>query len=202
MRMNRLKIKLADWRDRDGIQPLRRMLKRPVDGGLYELLNWPMYHAHIAVLDDTIIGFTAVALHLGGVADDVGTVVHPEYRRHGVASELRATQVRDLQLMGMSRLYVAAPMDSPEAIAWCVETIGRPLGTLESAYLTPHVYYGNILPEIERRLQNRDTRPPFPLSDVNQERLLNKFQKALRDTANLQALGDFNMRKALMREGD
>lgn len=200
--MSRLKIRLADWRDREVIQPLRRMLKRPVDGGLYELLNWPMYHAHVALIDGGTVGFSAVALHLGGVADDVGTVVHPDYRRQGIASELRWTQVRDLILMGFSTLYCAAPMDSPEAVKWCADTLERPLGTVESAYLTPHIYYGNTLTNIESNLQKMGVRSPFPLSDMNVERLLHKFQRALRDTAQLQALGDFNMRKARMREGD
>jgi len=198
--MSQVKVRLADWRDREVIQPLRRMLKRPVDGGLYELLNWPMYHAHVALVDGNTVGFSAVALHLGGVADDVGTVVHPDYRRKGVGSELRSTQVRDLILMGLSHLYCAAPMDSPEAIKWCTETIGNPLGTLDSAYLTPHMYYGNTLEAIESNLQRRHVRPPFPLSEVNVERLLHKFQRAIRETAQLQALGDFNMRKAHMRQ--
>lgn len=200
--MQRLKIRLADWRDREVIQPLRRMLKRPVDGGLYELLNWPMYHPHIAMLDGQAIGFTAVALHLGGVADDVGTVVHPDFRNQGVASELRATQIRDLNLMGLTHLYVAAPIDSPEAVKWCTSTIGRPIGQIESAYLSPHIYFGNTVPEIRSNLEQIGVRPPFPLSDMNIERLLHKFQRAVRDTAQIQALGDFNLRKALLREGE
>lgn len=200
--MQRLKIRLADWRDREVIQPLRRLLKRPVDGGLYELLNWPMYHAHVAMYDGQAVGFTAVTIHLGGIADDVGTVTHPDFRRKGVASELRATQVRDLALMGLTHLYCAAPIDSSDAIKWCTNTIGRPLGTVESAYMAPHVYFGNTLDSIHTNLQRMQVAAPFPLSEMNVERLLHKFERAVRDTAQLQALGDFNMRKALIRQGD
>lgn len=200
--MNRLKVRLADWRDRESIQPLRRLLKRPVDGGLYELLNWPMYHAHIAMLDGQAVGFTAVTLHAGGLADDVGTVVHPDYRKQGIGTELRATQVRDLKLMGMTHLYVAAPIDCEDAIKWCQSSIGRPLGAIDSAYLSPHVYFGNTLEAIQENLGKMPGRQPFPLSEVNVERLLHKFQRALKETAQIQALGDFNMRKALLREGD
>ena len=200
--MSHIKIRLADWRDREVIQPLRRMLKRPVDGGLYELLNWPMYHAHVALVDGNTVGFSAVALHLGGIADDVGTVVHPDFRKQGIASELRSTQVRDLDIMGFTHLYCAAPIQSSDAIEWCTHIIGRPIGTLESAYMEPHVYFGNSLESIQSNLRSKSVRDPYPLSDVNVERLLHKIQRALRDTAQLQALGDFNMRKALLREGD
>lgn len=198
--MTRLKIRLADWRDREVIQPLRRMLKRPVDGGLYELLNWPMYHAHVALVDGNTVGFTAVALHTDGVADDVGTVVAPEYRRQGIASELRFTQVRDLELMGFTTLYCAAPTFQVEAIEWCQNTFGSPISTINSAYLDPHLYFGNTLSNIRQLLERRMVRTPFPLSDMNVERLLHKFERAVRDAAQIQALGDFNMRKALIRQ--
>jgi GNAT superfamily N-acetyltransferase len=200
--MSQIKVRLADWRDREVIQPLRRLLKRPVDGGLYELLNWPMYHAHVALVDGNTVGFSAVALHLGGIADDVGTVVHPDYRRKGVASELRATQVRDLSIMGFGHLYCAAPMQTPEAVEWCTHTIGRPVGPIDSAYMEPHLYFGNSLDAIKDNLRQMSVREPYPLSEVNVERLLHKIQRAIRDTAQLQSLGDFNMRKALLREGD
>lgn len=200
--MNRLKIRLADWRDRESIQPLRRMLKRPVDGGLYELLNWPMYHAHIAMLDNQAVGFTAVTIHLNGIADDVGTVVAPEFRHQGIGSELRATQVRDLILMGLTHLYVAAPIDSTEAVKWCTDSIGRPLGTIDSAYLSPHIYFGNSLDVIKTNLQRMNTKEPFPLSEMNVDRLMHKLQRAMKETAQIQALGDFNIRKALIRQED
>lgn len=199
--MTRLKIRLADWRDREVIQPLRRLLKRPVDGGLYELLNWPMYHAHVALVDGNTVGFTAVALHTGGVADDVGTVVAPEYRKQGIGSELRATQVRDLELMGFSTLYCAAPTLNPEAVEWCTHLFGSPISTIDSAYLDPHLYFGASLETIRENLKHRMVRDPFPLSDMNVERLLHKFERAIRDSAQIQALGDFNMRKALIRQG-
>lgn len=200
--MTRLKIRLADWRDREVIQPLRRLLKRPVDGGLYELLNWPMYHAHVALVDGNTVGFSAVALHIGGVADDVGTVVAPEFRNQGIASELRATQVRDLELMGFTHLYCAAPTLSADAVNWCTGIFGSPIGTIDSAYLDPHLYFGNNLRVIQDNLRHLMVPEPFPLSDMNVERLMHKFQRAVRDSSQIQALGDFNMRKALLREDD
>jgi hypothetical protein len=38
------------------------------------------------------------------------------------------------------------------------------------------------------------------LIDIQVERLLHKYQRTLRDAAHLQALGDFNMRKAMLRQ--
>jgi hypothetical protein len=68
--------------------------------------------------------------------------------------------------------------------------------------LAPHLYFGNTLKNIEETLKRRNVRTPFPLSETNQERLMHKYQRAIRDTVQLRALGDFNMRKALLREGD
>lgn len=198
--MTKLRIRLADWRDRESIIPLRRLLSRPVDGGLYELLNWPVYHCHAAVVDGKTVGFTAVALHLDGVADDVGTVVYPEFRNQGIGSELRATQVRDLELMGFGSLFCAASMSNQSAIQWCNDIMGLPVGQIESAYLDPHLYYGSSLDNIKFNLKSLGVREPFPLSDVNVERLLLKFQRAVRDASQIQALGDFNMRKAMLRQ--
>jgi GNAT superfamily N-acetyltransferase len=198
--VTRLKIRLADWRDREHIQSLRRLLKRPVDGGLYELLNWPMYHCHVALVDDEPVGFSSVALYLHGLADDVGTVVLPRYRRQGIGTQLRATQVRDLLLMGMTALFCAAPMSNPASIQWCTKLFGSPLGSIESAYLDPHLYFGAILPTLAHTLKGLGIRDPFPLSDLNVDRLLQKHQRAMQDTARLQALGDFNMRKAVIRQ--
>lgn len=198
----RLKIRLADWRDREVIQPLRRLLKRPVDGGLYELLNWPMYHAHVALLDGNTIGFSAVALHTNGVADDVGTVVAPEHRRQGIGSELRFTQVRDLEIMGFEKLFVAAPALETDAVEWCASLFGNPVSTINSSYLEPHIYFGADLSTIKENLRRKMVREPFPLSEMNVERLLHKFHRAIKESSQIQALGDFNMRKALIREGE
>jgi GNAT superfamily N-acetyltransferase len=196
----RLKVSLADWRDREAIQPLRRLLKRPVDGGLYELLNWPMYHCHKAMVDGEVVGFSSVVLHLHGMADDVGTVVRPEYRRQGIATQLRATQVRDLLLMGMTTLFCAAPMSSPEALRWCTRLFGAPISAIDSAYLDPHLYFGAPLATIAQTLKDAGVKEPYPLVEINVERLLHKVQRALRETAQVQALGDFNLRKAKIRQ--
>jgi hypothetical protein len=160
-----------------------------------------MYHTHVALVDGNTIGFSAVALHTDGIVDDVGTVVAPEFRRQGIGSELRATQVRDLELMGFTTLFCAAPTLNPEAITWCTNIFGAPIDTIDSAYLDPHMYFGNTLENIRKNLKSRLVREPFPLSDMNVERLLHKFERAVRDAAQIQALGDFNMRKALIRQG-
>jgi GNAT superfamily N-acetyltransferase len=196
----RLKVRLADWRDREAIQPLRRLLKRPVDGGLYELLNWPMYHCHCAIVDGETVGFSAVVLHLHGIVDDVGTVVRPEFRQQGIATQLRATQVRDLLLMGMTALFCAAPMSSPDAIRWCARLFGAPLSAIDSAYLDPHLYFGAPLTGIAQTLKEMGVKEPHPVLEINLERLLHKVQRALRETAQIQALGDFNLRKAKIRQ--
>lgn len=195
-----LKIRLADWRDREYIQPMRRKLGRPVDGGLYELLNWPTHHAHIAMLGDKPVGFTSTLLNLTGDADDIGTVVNEEYRQQGVASELRYTQIRDLAIMGFARLFCAAPKDDLSAVACCIAHFGDPLAEITSAYISPHLYFGATLAVIEDRLIARGVRRPFPLSTINRERLLNKLERAKKESANIRALGDFNLRKAYVRE--
>ncbi len=193
-----LRIRLANWKDREAIQPLRALLGRPVDGGLYELLNWSVYHAHIALVEGRPVGFTSVALLPQGVADDMGTVVIPEFRLHRVASELRATQLRDLSRMGYARLYCAAP-ETDEAISMGLAHFGEPLGRVVAPEIQPHAYFGATLPQIGERLQARGVRAPYPLSDENHRRLLMKAERALHDLTALNALMDFNMRKAELR---
>lgn len=198
--IEKLKIRLADWRDREFIQPLRRKLGRPVDGGLYELLNWPTHHAHIAMDGATPAGFTSVLLNMSGDADDIGTVVHEEYRRHGIASELRYTQIRDLALMGYARLFCAAPSDDEAAVAACHAHFGAPIAEINSAYIPKHFYFGSSLTAIEDRLMAMGIRRPFPLSPLNQERLLSKLERAKKEATSIRALGDFNLRKAYIRD--
>jgi len=198
--LEKLKIRLADWRDREYIQPMRRKLGRPVDGGLYELLNWPTHHAHIAMVDVAPVGFTSVLLNMSGDADDIGTVVNEEYRQHGVASELRYTQIRDLSLMGYGRLFCAAPSDDAAAVAMCRAHFGDPIAEITSAYLPKHLYFGATLTSIEDRLIASGVRRPFPLSPINQDRLLKKLDRAKVEATNIRALGDFNLRKAYIRD--
>ena len=109
--MTKVRIRLADWRDWKEIQALRNLLDRPFDGGLYELLHWPVYHVHYAMApteNNEVIGFTSVALMPNGQAEDVGTVVAPAWRRQGIASQLRLTQVRDLMEMGWASVFAVS----------------------------------------------------------------------------------------------
>lgn len=192
-------IRLGDWRDRGEIQGLRRMLHRPLDGGLYELLNWPMYHTHIAVTDNRVVGLSSVILLPSGVADDIGTIVIPEYRRKYIASSLRGTQARDLLLMGYHTLYCAAPLTA-EASAWCQQLMGDREAVIDNGTMPAHGYYRVALHDLVQRLHQMSIPAPVPLSAANQDRLYNKAQRAIRDSAQLQALGDFNMRKAMIRD--
>lgn len=192
-----VKIRLADWRDRDVIQPLRRLLGRPVDGGLYELLNWPQYHAHVARIGEETVGFTGVILFPSGVADDVGTVVHPNYRRRGIGSQLRYTQLRDLELMGWTHLWCAA--ESEEAVKMCNLHFGPPKGEVNNGQIARHLYYGDFIPNILERLDELEVPKPFPLSQLNEDKLSHKAEKAIKDAIALGALADFNIRKTALR---
>lgn len=201
--MTDVRIALADWRDWRPIHALRRSLGRPLDGGLYELLNWPIYHAHIAITGDLedkrVVGFTAVVLWPDGVADDVGTVVDAAHRRQRVASGLRATQVRDLLRMGWTRLFCAAPADDSAAVACATAHFGAPRGTLRAEGVPDTLYFGGDLAAIAARLTERGVRPPFPLSDANDAKLRRKADSARADLGRLAALADMNLQKAALR---
>jgi hypothetical protein len=189
------RIRLADWRDWRAVHALRRTLHRPLDGGLYELLNWPIYHAHLACVGETVVGFTAVVLWPDGVADDVGTVVASEARRQRVASDLRATQARDLLRMGWQRLYCAVPSDDTAAMACAHAHFGEALGELDSTTR----YFGAPLATLAARLAERGVRPPYPLSPANDVKLLRKADAARVDLQHLARLADLNIQKAALR---
>jgi hypothetical protein len=193
------RIQLADWRDWRPIHALRRQLPRPLEGGLYELLNWPIYHVHLASLNDEPVAFTAVVLWPDGAADDVGTVVAPEQRRQRIASELRATQARDLIRMGWSRLYCAVPGDDDVAQACAGAHFGDPLGEVDWPGGPPYRYYGAPLAFISSRLIERGVKTPHPLSQKNDAKLQHKAEKARGDLNRLADLGVFNLAKATLR---
>jgi hypothetical protein len=193
------RIQLADWRDWRPIHTLRRVLPRPLEGGLYELLNWPIYHVHLASLDDEPVGFTSVVLWPDGAADDVGTVIAPPYRRQRIASELRATQVRDLTRMGWQRLYCAVPSDDPVAHACATMHFGEALGEVEWPGGAPYRYHGAPLSLVASRLVERGVKTPHPLSTKNDQKLQHKAERARADLNRLADLGVFNVQKATLR---
>jgi hypothetical protein len=193
------RIQLADWRDWQAINTLRRLLPRPLEGGLYELLNWPIYHVHLASRDDAVVGFAGVVLWPDGAADDVGLVVAPEARRSRVASELRATQVRDLLRMGWTRLYCAVPCDDAVAQACAAAHFGEAIGDVEWPGGPPYRYHGAPLAFVSSRLVQRGVRTPHPLSPKNDQRLQHKAEKARAHLAQLADLGVFNVQKATLR---
>lgn len=101
--MTTLHIRLARETDRAAIRALRRpvLVSKAQDGGLYELLTWPVYHCHVATLPDgTVVGYGATVLLPESHAEGLQVVVHPSYRRKGIGRLLLASQARDLLAMG------------------------------------------------------------------------------------------------------
>lgn len=192
-------VRLADWRDWRAIHPLRKLLGRPLDGGLYELLNWPIYHVHLARVGDTVVGYTSVVLYPNGTADDRGTAVVPEYRRQRIASQLRAAQVRDLVLMGWTSLYAAAH-EADEAALACVQShFGPARGTLEATPDERYAYHGDRSASVAVRLMERGVPAPHPLSQVNETKLHRKADAAQAFLARLAIEGTLTMQKAALR---
>ena len=191
--MTKVRVRVADWRDWKEIQALRALLARPFDGGLYELLHWPVYHVHYAMPLDSkeVIGFTSVVLMEQGAAEDYGTVVAPDWRRQGVASQLRLTQVRDLIEMGWSTLFSLAP--SPEAEAWA----GTHLAPVEA--IEGSTYFAETCTTMLARLLDRGILIPHQLSPDNKARLGYKAGRALQDLARLSAYAEQAVHRAVTR---
>ena len=193
-----LTVRLADWRDWRVIHPLRRLLGHALDGGLYELLNWPIYHVHLARLGETVVGYTSVVLYPDGTADDRGTAVLPDYRRQGIASRLRATQVRDLLLMGWPRLYATATTNDDAAQACVQAHFGPARGTLTTPGLQ-YTYHGETAAGVALRLLERGVPTPYPLSAANEAKLHRKANTAHTHLARLAVEGTLTMQKAALR---
>lgn len=190
-------VRLADWRDWRAIHPLRRLVGSPLDGGLYELLNWPIYHVHLAREGEAVVGYTSVVLYPDGSADDRGTAVLPSHRRRGVAGALRAAQVRDLLLMGWQTLYGAAPLD-PAAQGCAVAHFGPPLGSLTAAGREA-TYHGGALTTLAVRLLDHRVPQPFPLSSANEAKLGRKAEAAHAHLAHLAVEGALTRQKQALR---
>ena len=195
-----MRIRLGDWRDHVGIQSLRRDTMVG-NGGLYELLTWPIYHVHTAIIDgDRVVGFTSVALFPDGTGDDCGTVVAEDYRERGLAGALRATQVRDLLVMGWTSLFVAVPTPNAPGLACARKHFGEPLDVLHADGLPSVAYFGGPLSEIQARLTRAGVTEPRPLSPPNAEKLRQKAKAARTDFARLTAHGTLTAQKAALRE--
>jgi GNAT superfamily N-acetyltransferase len=186
---------MASWADRAAVQALRRYNPFLLDGGLFELLHWPVYHVHKAVVEGQVVGYAAVGLMPEGVADDFGLAVLPTHRRQGVASKLRACQARDLQVMGWQRLYVAIPADQDAAVAMCTQHFGPPLGSLEVPGLPVHLYFGAPLDDLVTRLPR-----PYPLTTFKDtDYLRQKGERVQTQLAQLGAHSAMNTQKAHLR---
>ena len=191
-------VRLADWRDWRAVQPLRKLLGRSLDGGLYELLNWPIYHVHLARMGEDVVGFTSVVLYPDGTADDRGTAVLPDYRRQGLAHALRATQVRDLLLMGWPTLYTAVPQDDPAAVACATAQFGPPRGRLDAPG-ERYLYFGDKAAGVALRLLEKGVPGPYPLSPANETKLHRKAEAAQSHLMRLAIEGTLTMQKAALR---
>lgn len=190
----KIRVRISDWRDWKEIQALRNLLPRPLDGGLYELLHWPLYHVHYAmpVDSDEVVGFTSVVLAADGEAEDTGTVVAPLYRRKGVASQLRLTQLRDLVELGWHSLFVL--VDTLEGEAW-VQTY------LDRVAATPNgVYYGGGSVAAMEKLLDAGTPIPHPLSPDNRARLAHKATRAAENLSQLAKLAEQQYTQAKLRK--
>lgn len=191
--ITKVKIRIADWRDWKEIQALRTMTPRPLEGGLYELLHWPTFHVHYAMPEDSqeIIGFTSVALLDGDVVEDAGTAVKPEWRRQGIASQLRLTQIRDLMEMGFHSLFT--PTHTEEGADWA-RTHLTEIGTAGT-----FPYFGGATTDVFTHLLDRGVLVPHPLSPDNRARLAYKAGRARQDLARLTAWSDLLIQRLALR---
>ncbi len=189
------RIYWASWADRQAIQSLRRHLPNLLDGGLWELLAWPVYHVHKALVEGQVVGYASVVIMPEGVADDFGLAVLPTHRRQGIASRLRACQVRDLTLMGWNRLYAATPAESEPAVAMCRRHFGEPLGSIEVPRLPAYLYFGASLDTLVPRLPT-----PYPFTQYKDYDFLKvKGQRAVEHLTQLAVHSLLNQRKAALR---
>jgi GNAT superfamily N-acetyltransferase len=192
------KIQLADWRDREPIEELRREWDLYVEGGLYEMLHWPTYHVHIARLDGKVIGYVAATVH-GDDAEDAGGVTLGEFRRQGVAKALRATQMRDLVLLGCDRFFTAVRASNAPANAFARLMCGPPRDAADLPGVGLVYDYGSELQDIYDRLGAAGAAKPYPLSHVNQMKLISKREKINVHLQRVSDLAQFHIWKGVSR---
>ena len=182
-----ISIRLADWRDRTEVQSLRRLVC-PVEGGLYELLKWPIYHVHTARKDGVTIGYTSVCLSPDGMADDAGTYVTENPKV--VLPILRRVQVRDLSVMGWKYLFVTVPFN----LTGLHNTLfgHAPLAEFPDGSL----YYGAAIEVLQSRMQAAGIPDPLPLSVKQIEFLQYKASRVVDFTAQLNSLYQLTAQKA------
>lgn len=188
-----VRVRLADSRDRDAIRVLRQtaLVHKALDGGLYELLTWPVYHTHAATLDGVLVGYASTILLPAAQAELSGLVVAAAHRRLGVGRLLLGTQARDLSMMGWRVLYAAAP--SEDASAFLDALGGVVLGGLTIDGFPPHTYYRLTLDAIPHDV---------PLTAHQISRLQAKATQAREGStglAGLTALNQFGAAKAALR---
>lgn len=175
-----LKIRTADWRDHEVVRSLRALAftELSLDGGLYELLNWPIFHCQVAVQEGQIIGMAALLLPPGPIADSQGVAVRPEYRGQRLASHLRAAQARDLQVLGYTALDVAIPSDNAAAMAMTLRHFPKELPPVLVDGQKPYRYFRAPVPELLQRASAEVGRYPVSLTPAQETLLQRKGEKA------------------------
>ena len=175
-----LKIRSADWRDHEAVQAVRAfaMTELSLDGGLYELLHWPIFHCHVAVQDGQVIGVAALFLPPGPIADSQGVAVRPEHRGKRIASHLRAAQARDLQLLGYETLDVALPSENEAAMAMTLRHFPLELSPILVDGQKPYRYFRVPVKDLLQRASTEVGRYPHPLTPAQETMLQRKGEKA------------------------
>jgi len=194
-----LRVRWADWRDRQPIQELRQLQPDTVrlDGGLWELLSWPVYHTTIALVNGEPVGFAASNLWPLGVADEVGWVVKLGWRDQGIGWLLRGAQWRDLMLLGWRQWYTAIPREAEVGRAATAKVCGGPQQEVMVAGLPPHELYGGDLASLLVRY--RQSYPePYALTTGQEGRLRSKGVQAVAWLTRQLSVHAFHARKALL----
>lgn len=191
--MIRCRIRLADWRDRSVVQPLRALLLGPyrLDGGLYEFLTWPTFHVLLAEGEDGRgLGIAAATLLPNGHAEDVGVAVLAELRRAKLGTRLRAALARDLAILGIRQWHADEPEREGPAWAFQVATLGAPTRHFLSPDGTRYGAWCRAVVEVA------DALGAGTLTTFSRERLESKARQAAVKHTNLAAVQAFCVAKA------
>ena len=175
-----LKIRPADWRDHEVIRSLRALAftELSLDGGLYELLTWPIFHCQVAVQEGQVIGMAALLLPPGTIADSQGVSVRPEHRGKRIASHLRAAQARDLKILGYEALDVALPSDNAAAMAMTFRHFPKELPPVLVDGQKLYRYFRATVPELLQRASAEVGRYPMSLTAAQETLLQRKGEQA------------------------